>query len=105
MNLRLSAVLVSTLLLAGCATGGDVAKIKPGMTKEQVTAIVGAPDGFQQRDGYEVLQYTNRLMSNWSWDRTDYTVLLKDDRVVEYGTGVVRERTPNSGTLVIVPVK
>jgi hypothetical protein len=49
--------------------------------------------------------YTNRLISGWSWDRTDYTVILKDGHVVEYGPGQVRQREPNTGVLILVPTQ
>ena len=39
-----------------------------------------------------VLKYTNKLISGWSWDKTDYFVILKDGKVTEYGSGEVRER-------------
>ena len=34
------------------------------------------------------------MISGWSWDRADYIVILKNDRVVEYGgTGRVKLTT------------
>ena len=92
-------------LLSGCATGEKASKLEPGMSRAQLDAVMGRPDGYQQRDGYEILKYSNRLMSGWSWDRTDYVVLMKDGRVVEYGNGEVRERSPNAGVLVIAPIR
>jgi hypothetical protein len=62
------------------------------MSQEKVTHIMGKPDGFQQQGEYTVYKYTNRLLSGWSWDRTDYSLVFKDDKLVEYGTGEVRER-------------
>jgi hypothetical protein len=43
---------------------------------------------------YEQLEYTHRLITGWSWDRSDFKVILKDGRVVEFGHGEVRDRTP-----------
>lgn len=96
---------VAVVLLAGCATGEKIGRIEPGMSRAQVNSIMGAPDGYQQQSGYEVLKYSNRMMSGWSWDRSDYYVLLQNDKVTEYGNGTVREKTPNSGVLVVVPVR
>ncbi|MCW9209443.1 hypothetical protein [Klebsiella pneumoniae] len=33
----------------------------------------------------ELLTYANRFMSDWSWDKADYKVLLNNGFVVQYG--------------------
>lgn len=97
-------VFTLAVLIAGCVTGDRVRQgIHEGMTKEQVISVLGNPDGYKRAGNLEALTYTNRLMSGWPWDRTDYTVILKNDRVAEYGTGQVRQEGPN--LLVIVPIK
>ncbi|EQD56705.1 hypothetical protein B2A_05132 [mine drainage metagenome] len=73
------------------------------MTKQQVVAVLGNPDGVQTSGHYEALEYANRLISGWSWDRADYYVILKDDIVTAYGPGQVRQEQP--GVLVLVPVR
>ena len=50
--------------------------------------------GFQRNGEYEALVYTHRLISGWSWDRTDYTIILQNGGVVQYGTGQVRQNGP-----------
>jgi hypothetical protein len=91
------------LILSGCITGQQVRdKVREGMTKEQVISAMGNPDGFQRAGEFEALVFTNRLISGWSWDRADYSVILKSDRVVAYGPGQVRQEGPN--VLVLVPV-
>jgi hypothetical protein len=87
-----------------CATGEKIQSIREGMPKDEVIATLGNPDGFQRNGEYEALRYTNRLMSGWSWDRADYNVILRDGRVVEYGAGQVRQRDPNTSTLILVPL-
>lgn len=77
--------------------------IREGMSKQQVVAELGNPDGFQRNGDYEAMIYTNRLISGWSWDRTDYTIILQNGNVAQYGTGQVRQNTPN--TLILVPIK
>jgi hypothetical protein len=99
------AIAASVLLLAGCVTGEKMARLDPGMTKNQVIETLGKPDGFESRGEYEALKYSNRLMSGFSWDRGDYFVILKEGKVVEYGVGTVREKTPNSNVLILVPTK
>ncbi len=62
------------------------------MSTDQVESILGKPDGFQQRGEYTVYKYANRLISGWSWDKADYSFVFKDDKLIEYGPGEVRER-------------
>jgi hypothetical protein len=99
----LAACLLTALL--GCATGEQMQSVREGMSKDQVIAALGNPDGFQRSGEYEALRYTNRLISGWSWDRADYNVILRNGRVVEYGPGQVRQRDPNVGTLILVPLR
>ena len=95
---------VSSLMMSGCVTGERVrGGIKEGMSKQQVISELGDPDGFRRSGDYEALLYTNRLISGWSWDRTDYTIILQNGRVAEYGTGQVRQNSPN--TLILVPLR
>ncbi len=82
------------ILLAGCITGDQVREIAVGMTRAEVVEIMGAPDGVQANGSTEVLKYSNRLMSGWSWDRTDYYVTLTQGRVSSYGNGEVRQNAP-----------
>ena len=98
----LSSVLVA---LIGCATGERMQSMREGMSKNEVIAVLGNPDGFQRSGEYEALRYANRLMSGWSWDRADYNVILRSGRVVEYGPGQVRQRDPNVSTLILVPLR
>ena len=102
---RLFVVSAVILFLYGCATGELMGSIREGMSKEEVISSLGNPDGFQRSGEYEALRYTNRLISGLTWDRTDYTVILKSGRVVEYGPGQVRQRDPNTGVLVLVPLR
>lgn len=83
---------VFSIAITGCATGEKVARISPGMSQAEVVGAIGRPDGLRKDGEYTVLQYTNRLISGWSWDRADYFVIFKDDKVTEYGAGEVRER-------------
>ncbi|MGM0857676.1 MAG: hypothetical protein ACQEW0_11405 [Pseudomonadota bacterium] len=100
-----SLFIIFSFVLLGCATGEKMQGVSEGMSKNEVISNLGQPDGFKANDEYEALQYTNRLISGWSWDRTDYTVILKNGEVVEYGPGEVRQRDPNASTLVLIPVR
>ena len=103
--MRIIITIIFFMLLSGCVTGERMGKMREGMSKNEVLSILGNPDGFKRSGDYEALRYTNRLISGWSWDRADYTVILKSGRVVEYGPGQVRSRDPNSNVLILVPVR
>lgn len=91
------------IFLSGCATmGKKMTKVNEGMTKQEVINTLGNPDGFQRSDEYEALKYSNRLMSGWSWDRADYYAILKNERLIEYGAGEIRQNSAN--VLVLVPL-
>jgi len=104
VKLLIFVVVLSAALLAGCVTGGQIRSgIHQDMTKQQVVAALGRPDGVRTSGNYEALEYANRLISGWSWDRADYYVILKDGVVTSYGPGQVRQEGPK--TLVLVPVR
>lgn len=97
-------LLASLLIINSCVTGEVVRKdITPGMTKDKLIETLGNPDGFRIVGDQEVLTYTNRLISGWSWDRADYHFVIKDNKVIAYGTGEVRVKQNN--TILIVPLK
>jgi len=102
---RIIALALAALTVSGCATGEKMRRLDAGMDRHTVERQMGRPDGFSTQDGYEVLTYKNRLMSGWSWDRADYQVLLKDGRVVQYGPGVVRQNSANTGLVIVAPVR
>jgi hypothetical protein len=101
----------STVAWAGCpfwcTTGERMGDIRAGMTKDQVIAVLGRPDGFAQSGSTEALTYSNRLMSGFSWDRADYHVILSSGVVTAYGPGTVRQNSApgNVRTLVLIPIR
>lgn len=103
----MSKLLLITILAAslmGCATGEIVkSDLHEGMSKQRVVSLMGKPDGFRRSGDYDALEYANRLISGWSWDRADYYIILKDNKVVSYGPGAVRQEK-NSDVLILVPV-
>ena len=66
--------------LFSCVTGEKMSQLYPGMTKAEVVAVLGRPDGYKQIEAHEVYRYSNRLSSGWAWDRADYNVVFKNDR-------------------------
>jgi hypothetical protein len=108
------ALLLAATVLCGCVTGEKISRLHTGMAKAEVVQVLGTPDGDKQVGEFEVYRYSNRLdwgipdykrimTSDWPSDRADYyTVVFKKDRVVEYGTGQVRQQS--NGTVAIVPL-
>ena len=97
------AVLAVAWLTSGCVIGQKMGDIHEGMSKREVVSVLGNPDGYRRSGEYEALRYTDRLISGWSWNRTDYTVILLNGHVSEYGPGQVRQDEPSM--LVLVPVR
>jgi len=96
--------LLATLMLSSCVTGGKMIGLREGMTKDEVIRTVGSPDGYQRSGDYEVLLYLERRTSAWSYfsgfinDLVDYSVILKDNHVIEYGPGRTHQREIGGGT-------
>ena len=84
--------LLTLMVFWGCATGEVMTNVSPGMSQTDVVGVLGRPDSFKAEGDYKVMKYTNRLISAWSWDRADFFVILKDDKVTQYGSGEVREK-------------
>lgn len=72
-------------LFSACTTGEKMSSLEPGMTRQQVVGMLGRPDAVRSSGPYEQLEYTHRLVTGWSWDRSDFNVILKDARVVGFG--------------------
>ena len=70
-------------------------KLSPGDSTSIVEKKLGKADGFKTRGDFTVLNYNHRLISGWAWDRADFHVILKNNQVVEYGMGEVREKEVN----------
>ena len=87
-------------LFSACTTGEKMSSLEPGMTRQQVVGMLGRPDAVRSSGPYEQLEYTHRLITGWSWDRSDFNVILKDGRLVEFGHGEIRHRSPR---MVVVP--
>jgi hypothetical protein len=93
---------VIVVLISGCATGERIVRLEPGMSTTNVVDVMGRPDGYKAQDSYEVLRYTNRLISLGSWDRADYNVVMKDGKLVEYGAGEVRTKQVGTSTILFI---
>jgi hypothetical protein len=101
--------LLSILALSSCASGPKMNRLHEGMTKSEVLGTVGSPDGYQRSGEYEVLLYVDRNTTPWTFfggyyrDISDYSVILKDDQVVEYGPGRTHQRDSEVSPFVRIP--
>jgi len=80
----LPAMLLVTILIAGCAGSqikwSEARKIKSGMTTEEVTRILGEPNGIFSRDGKLIYNlYSVSLLSGSRGIRIEF----KDNKVTD----------------------
>jgi len=86
--------LIIAIVFTNCATGERITDLQSGMTKQQVIRTMGQPDGYSANGSAEILRYTNKLISGWSWDKADYYAALENGKLVTWGTGDVRQNRP-----------
>ena len=98
--------LVCMLAFASCATKTSV--LREGLTKAEVLNAIGNPDGFYRSGDYEALHYVDRQINGWLFtsglnvERVDYSVILKNDHVVQYGQGRILDRSSGEPPFVLL---
>lgn len=103
--MRVAALLLAAIL-SGCFTGEKVRMhIVEGMPKEDVIRVLGKPDGYKRTEHNEALLYINRFISGWGWDKADYTVILENGKVKEWGAGNVRQAPAPQGGFFLILVR
>lgn len=89
-------LVAAIVLLLGCVSPifGErfQASIQPGMTTTEVKAVMGNPDGYEQREELELYRYTDKMVSGWGWNKANYVVLFKNGKVIQYGIDSMRFR-------------
>ena len=87
MNLKtITPFLLLTVLLAGCSSTAQLLNnIHIGMTKDQVVAILGAPDSTSAQANIEYLTYYLYVDSDRYRSDQPYSVRLVDGKVESYG--------------------
>ena len=83
------------LTLVGCVqltTGEKITKLRPGMSVEETTTILGGPDSLSTRGEYTIHTYSNRMVSTTSLDKSEFNLLFKSGGLIEYGRGNVVEK-------------
>ena len=92
------------LFLVGCAHGGKVSDVRPGMSVDELHTILGPHQGYKKDGEYEVYSYYNQFVSDLSSVRADYHYIFKNGKLDEYGTGELR-MNPDTGRVYIMPTK
>ena len=93
-------------LLAGCTghriAGEALPGLREGMTPEQVTAILGWPDGSRRLDHLVGDTYSGRTLPGRG--RSDYYTIFRDGRLTAWGRGDIRPAPgPAPRAFVVVP--
>ena len=70
------------------------------MDKAEVVKILGKYSGSQKYDNYEVLRYNRHFISGWVDERADYSVILQNNKVTEFGPGDVQVEEVGDSTSV-----
>ena len=101
MNKMLISVAI-VIALSGCASGVEkMRNLEPGMDTSEVDKIMGRQDNFKfaEHEGgiYTLYQYTNQYCNaNVSrYEKCDFYVIFKDEKVIETGVRNVRSEMPN----------
>lgn len=78
-------LLILVFCLLGCVSVSSFSKIERGMTKAQVTSIVGQPSSTGFQNGNEIFYYNNVYDYGIGGGNVSYIVEFNEGRVVSYG--------------------
>jgi hypothetical protein len=88
---RVMAVGLVALVLAGCqGMAAKVSRLDVGTPRDEVLERLGPPDSDRRIVGYEVMSWLDRRPGRFSFSHKDYTVVLQDGRVTQFGPGLIR---------------
>ncbi|QWT21730.1 membrane lipoprotein lipid attachment site-containing protein [Bacillus sp. NP157] len=88
---RFIVVAVLAAGLAGCqGMAAKVSRLEVGASREAVLDRLGPPDSDRSIIGFEVMSWLERRPSRFSFSHKDYTVVLQDGKVTQFGPGLVR---------------
>lgn len=97
-----AAAVVAAGMLSACqTTGGKIAHLYTGNSEVEVRDTLGRPDAVRVIGDYEVYTYLARHRTRMSLGHTDYTVVMQDGKVVQFGPGLAQREGVH--TVVIVP--
>ena len=92
---------VASVLCACQTTGARITRLYAGNSEIEVRDTLGRPDAVRVLGDYEIYTYLARHHSRFSFYHTDYTVVMQDGKVVQFGPGVAQREGLH--TVVIVP--
>lgn len=103
MNKRYAAAaLAATVMLSAChTTGAKITHLYTGNSEMEVRDTLGRPDAVRVVGDYEVYTYLHRHRGLLTLRHTDYTVVMENGKVVQFGPGLARREGLH--TVVIVP--
>ena len=88
---RAIAVAVISVGIAGCqGMASKIARLNVGTQRDEVIEHLGPPDSDRNIVGFEVLSWLDRRPGRFSFSHKDYTVVLKEGKVVQFGPGLIR---------------
>ncbi|MET0935685.1 MAG: hypothetical protein ABWX83_06845 [Luteibacter sp.] len=94
---RAIAVALVAALLAGCAgMSSKISRLEVGTGRDDVIERLGPPDSDRAIIGYEVMSWLDRRPGRFSFSHKDYTVVLKDGKVTQFGPGLIRRDSKTS---------
>ena len=83
-NVLTAVILLLAALFAGCATADQLNKLRIGMSKDQVVAVLGQPDSTSAQANIEYMTYYLSNDSSYGRDQP-YMVRLVDGKVESFG--------------------
>ena len=96
---RAALTLLSALLASGCVHNSNLSQVQPGMSREQVSSIMGPPESVAAEPGRECAFYTvlKDFMSRTPWSMSDrYYVCYASGKVDTFGKALPVEGTKGS---------
>lgn len=96
---RAALPLLVALMAAGCVHNSNLEQVHPGMSREEVSSIMGPPDGVTAEPGRECAYYTvlKDFMSRTPWSMSDrYYVCYASGKVDTFGKAQPIEGTKGS---------
>jgi hypothetical protein len=85
---RIASVILSAFLATGCVHNATLEQVQAGMSREQVSSIMGPSDGSSNEPGRECAYYTvlKDFMSRTPWSMSDrYYICYADGKVDTFG--------------------
>ncbi len=99
--MRILIIVLILFLIASCASGVQkMRKLNPGMSMTEVDKIMERRDSFKTaekgEDAFTLYQYTNQFCNAHVslYDKCDFFVIFKNDKVIETGVRNVRSTMP-----------